>query len=206
MFNWPAVAKFEDRLYQVFGERPDLVPVGKALTGFSIKGYVAALAEQGPTRGSQNVFVNRRIVKDKTIAHAIIEAYSSASIKERSPEVHLFLEIPADRVDVNVHPDEGGGALPRSVVHSRGGEARRRRRDRQGRRAGAAAAAEQLSRPEPDGAVDSRMCWAAESIRAAGRTGGRRCSGAIRCCGARNRGYRNLRNRTEPGPGAAEIP
>jgi DNA mismatch repair protein MutL len=104
LFNWPAVGKFEDRLYQVFGERPDLVPVGKALSGLSIKGFVAALAEQGPTRGAQNVFVNRRIVKDKTIAHAIIEAYSNASIKERSPEVHLFLEIPADRVDVNVHP------------------------------------------------------------------------------------------------------
>jgi DNA mismatch repair protein MutL len=104
VFKWPAVAAFEDRLYQIFGERPDLVPVGKSLTGFRIKGYVAALAEQGPTRGSQNVFVNRRIVKDRTISHAIIEAYSNASIKERSPEVHLFLEIPADRVDVNVHP------------------------------------------------------------------------------------------------------
>ncbi|HUP40958.1 MAG TPA: DNA mismatch repair endonuclease MutL [Vicinamibacterales bacterium] len=103
-FNWPAVAKFEDRLYQVFGDRPDLVPVGKALTGISIKGFVAALAESGPTRGAQNVFVNRRIVKDKTIAHAIIDAYSNASIKERSPEVHLFLEIPPERIDVNVHP------------------------------------------------------------------------------------------------------
>ncbi|MGZ8869414.1 MAG: DNA mismatch repair endonuclease MutL, partial [Thermoanaerobaculia bacterium] len=69
MFNWPAVPKFDDRLYQVFGDRPDLVPVGKALTGVSIKGFVAALAELGPTRGAQNVFVNRRIVKDKTIAH-----------------------------------------------------------------------------------------------------------------------------------------
>jgi DNA mismatch repair protein MutL len=104
LLNWPAVARFEERLFQVFGDRPDLVPVGKQLTGFSIKGFVAALAEQGPTRGAQNVFVNRRIVKDRTIAHAIIEAYSNASIKERSPEVHLFLEIPPDRVDVNVHP------------------------------------------------------------------------------------------------------
>ncbi len=104
LLNWPVVARFEDRLFQVYGDRPDLVPVGKTLTGFSIKGFVAALAEQGPTRGAQNVFVNRRIVKDRTIAHAIIEAYSNASIKERSPEVHLFLEIPADRVDVNVHP------------------------------------------------------------------------------------------------------
>jgi len=104
LLNWPAVPRFEDRLFQVFGDRPDLVPVGKKLTGCAIKGFVAALAEQGPTRGSQNVFVNRRIVKDRTIAHAIIEAYSNASIKERSPEVHLFLEIPADRIDVNVHP------------------------------------------------------------------------------------------------------
>ncbi len=104
LFHWPAAAAFEDRLYQVFGDRPDLVPVGKRLNALSVKGYVAALAEQGPTRGSQNVFVNRRIVKDKTIAHAIIEAYSGALIKERSPEVHLFLELPPDRVDVNVHP------------------------------------------------------------------------------------------------------
>jgi DNA mismatch repair protein MutL len=104
LFQWPPVATVQARIYQIFGERPDLVPVGKNLSGLTVKGYVAALAEQGPTRGAQNVFVNRRIVKDRTIAHAIIDAYSSASIKERSPEVHLFLEIPADRVDVNVHP------------------------------------------------------------------------------------------------------
>ena len=46
----------------------------------------------------------RRIVKDKTIAHAIIDSYSQASIKERSPEVHLFIEMPPDALDVNVHP------------------------------------------------------------------------------------------------------
>jgi DNA mismatch repair protein MutL len=43
-------------------------------------------------------------VRDRTIAHAIIDAYSVASIKERSPEVHLFIEMPHDAVDVNVHP------------------------------------------------------------------------------------------------------
>jgi DNA mismatch repair protein MutL len=104
LFQWPPVANLDERIFQIYGERSDLVPVGKALSGCQIKGYVAALTDQGPTRGVQNVFVNRRIVKDKTIAHAIIDAYSSASIKERSPEVHLFLEIPADRIDVNVHP------------------------------------------------------------------------------------------------------
>ena len=38
-----------------------------------LTGFIAALAEQGPTRGPQNVFINRRIVKDQTIAHAIID-------------------------------------------------------------------------------------------------------------------------------------
>jgi DNA mismatch repair protein MutL len=104
LFRWPPVASLDERMFQVYGERGDLVPVGKALAGCTIRGFAAALAEQGPTRGTQNVFVNRRIVKDRTIAHAIIDAYSAASIKERSPEVHLFLEIPPDRVDVNVHP------------------------------------------------------------------------------------------------------
>ena len=69
-------------------------------------------------RGAQNVFVNRRIVKDRTIAHAIIEAYSVATIKERSPEVHLFIRIPPDRVDVNVHPTKAEVRfLEQSLVH-----------------------------------------------------------------------------------------
>jgi DNA mismatch repair protein MutL len=100
----PPVATLRDRLYQLYGERDDLIEVRRDSGDIKVLGYVAALAEQGPTRGPQNVFVNRRIVKDRTIAHAIIDAYSVASIKERSPEVHLFIEMPHDAVDVNVHP------------------------------------------------------------------------------------------------------
>ena len=100
----PPVRSLPERFYQLYGEREDLVEVGKSASGIKVFGLVAALAEQGPKRGPQNIFVNRRIVKDKTIAHAIIEAYSVASVKERSPEVHLFLEMAPDQVDVNVHP------------------------------------------------------------------------------------------------------
>jgi DNA mismatch repair protein MutL len=92
------------RLYQLYGERPDLVEVAREAGGIKITGYIAALAEQAPSRGVQHIFINRRIVKDRTIAHAILDAYSAASIKERSPEVHLFLEMAPDTVDVNVHP------------------------------------------------------------------------------------------------------
>ena len=100
----PPVASLRERLYQLYGDRSDLVEVRRNSGDVKIVGYVAALAEQGPTRGPQNIFVNRRIVKDRTITHAIIDAYSVASIKERSPEVHLFLEMPYDALDVNVHP------------------------------------------------------------------------------------------------------
>jgi DNA mismatch repair protein MutL len=100
----PPVRLLSERFYQLYGNRQDLVEVGKEASGIRVFGLVAALAEQGPKRGPQNIFVNRRIVKDKTIAHAVIEAYSVASVKERSPEVHLFIEMAPDEVDVNVHP------------------------------------------------------------------------------------------------------
>jgi len=100
----PPVTTTRERLFQLYGERDDLVEVRKEASGMRLDGFVAALAEQGPTRGAQNVFVNLRTVKDRTIAHAIVEAYSHASIKERSPEVHLFLTLPPEWVDVNVHP------------------------------------------------------------------------------------------------------
>jgi DNA mismatch repair protein MutL len=114
----PPVADVSERLYQLYGERPDLVPVERDSHGVHVRGFVAALAEHGPTRGPQHVFVNRRIVRDKTIAHAIFDAYSVASNKERSPEVHLFLEIPPDRIDVNVHPTKAEVRFrEQSLVH-----------------------------------------------------------------------------------------
>jgi DNA mismatch repair protein MutL len=114
----PPANGLRERFFQLFGERADLIEVRKEAGGLIIHGYVAALGDQGPVRGPQNVFVNRRIVKDRTIAHAIIEAYSVATIKERSPEVHLFVQIAPDRVDVNVHPTKAEVRfLEQSLVH-----------------------------------------------------------------------------------------
>ncbi|MBI3493976.1 MAG: DNA mismatch repair endonuclease MutL [Acidobacteria bacterium] len=114
----PPVASRRDRLYQIYGERDDLMEVRKEAGGMTLTGFIAALAEQGPTRGPQHVFINRRIVKDRTIAHAIIDSYSQASIKERSPEVHLFIEMPPDALDVNVHPTKAEVRFrDQSLVH-----------------------------------------------------------------------------------------
>ena len=114
----PPVASLRERFYQLYGERGDLVDVHRDSGEVKVVGYVAALAEQGPTRGPQNIFVNRRIVKDRTIAHAIIDAYSVASIKERSPEVHLFISMPPTALDVNVHPTKAEVRFrDQSLVH-----------------------------------------------------------------------------------------
>jgi DNA mismatch repair protein MutL len=114
----PPVARLDERLYQIYGDRPDLIAVRRDGGSIRVSGYVAALAEAGPTRGPQNVFVNRRVVKDRTIAHAIFDAYSGASNRERSPELHLFIEMPADQVDVNVHPTKAEVRFrEQSLVH-----------------------------------------------------------------------------------------
>ena len=114
----PPVASLSDRLYQLYGDRQDLIALDREFGGLRLHGFIAALAEQGPVRGPQHVFVNRRIVKDRTIAHAILDSYSVATNKERSPEVHLFLDIPPDRVDVNVHPTKAEVRFrEQSMVH-----------------------------------------------------------------------------------------
>ena len=114
----PPAGSLEERFYQIYGERPDLVVVHKEAAGITIRGFIAALAEQGPVRGPQHVFVNGRMVRDRTITHAIQQGYSVATIKERSPEVHLFLDLPADRVDVNVHPTKAEVRfLDQGLVH-----------------------------------------------------------------------------------------
>src|SRR6476619_338627 len=63
MLQCPPTASLRDRLYQIYGDRADLVEIRKEAGGLKLTGFAAALAEHGPTRGPQHVFVNRRIVK-----------------------------------------------------------------------------------------------------------------------------------------------
>jgi DNA mismatch repair protein MutL len=104
LLECPPAGSRRERLFQIYGDPGDLLEVFKEAAGVRLTGFIAPLAETGPRRGPQNVFINGRLVRDRTIAHAIADAYSVASIKERSPEVHLFIEMPLDALDVNVHP------------------------------------------------------------------------------------------------------
>jgi DNA mismatch repair protein MutL len=92
----PPAATLKDRLYQLYGDRADLLEVRKEAGGIRMFGFVAALAEQGRPGAAERLH-QPPYRQGQTIAHAIIDAYSMASIKERSPEVHLFLEMPPTR-------------------------------------------------------------------------------------------------------------
>ena len=118
VFHYPPAASLAERFFQVYGDRQDLVDVRKEAGGIRLYGRAAALAGDAPTRGPQHLFVNGRAVRDRTILHAVNEAYSRATIKPRSPEVHLFIELPPERVDVNVHPTKAEVRfLEQSLVH-----------------------------------------------------------------------------------------
>ena len=95
----------------------------KEAGGLRLTGFVAALAEQGPTRGPQNVFINRRIVKDRTIAHAIIDAYSvgvDQGAQPRGASVHRDAARRASTSTCTRRRPRCGSATSRSCTKSCG--------------------------------------------------------------------------------------
>ena len=78
-------------------------PVKTAAT-LTVSGFTSRPDIQRPNRNGIYVFVNRRLVRDRLILHAIHEAYRNILPPTVFPATLLFLEMPYDEVDVNVHP------------------------------------------------------------------------------------------------------
>jgi DNA mismatch repair protein MutL len=126
----PPVARTAERIYQIFGketlsqllpvaaeapferaglpepppwkrdpDRPPRKPGALRLTGFYSKPELQKL-----NRNSIYIFVNRRLIRDRLLLHAITEAYRNVIPPTSFPVVLLFLEMPPEEVDVNVHP------------------------------------------------------------------------------------------------------
>ena len=72
--------------------------------GVRVTGYVGASDNVRPNRNHQNMFINGRYVKSKTVMAALEKAYTSYIAPEKFPVCALFLEINPAAVDVNVHP------------------------------------------------------------------------------------------------------
>jgi len=80
------------------------VPIEASAGELKLEGLAALPAYTRSSRDWQYVFVNGRFVRDKLLAHAIREAYRDILHLERHPAYVLFLQLPAEAVDVNVHP------------------------------------------------------------------------------------------------------
>ncbi|MGA3370746.1 MAG: DNA mismatch repair endonuclease MutL [Terracidiphilus sp.] len=126
----PPVARTAERIYQIFGKDTlaQLLPVAAELplerTGLPepppwkkdpteparnpgalrLTGFYSKPELQKLNRNSIYIFVNKRLIRDRLLLHAITEAYRNVIPPTCFPVVLLFLEMPAEEVDVNVHP------------------------------------------------------------------------------------------------------
>ncbi len=69
-----------------------------------ISGYVSSLSLTRPTRAQINLFINRRYVEDRSLTHAVVQAYHTLLPVGRFPLAVLFVNLDPAEVDVNVHP------------------------------------------------------------------------------------------------------
>jgi len=124
IINCAPADKLADRIYQLFGRQsldelveipavsapfraaitePELDP-GEEKSTLTIAGFTSRPEIQRANRNGIYIFVNRRLVRDRLILHAIHEAYRNILPPTVFPATLLFLEMPYDEVDVNVHP------------------------------------------------------------------------------------------------------
>lgn len=72
----------------------------------TVEGYVSGPGESRSSRKSQVFFVNGRVVDSKVIEKGINKAYSDRLFEGRFPICYLFLHVPPERMDVNIHPNK----------------------------------------------------------------------------------------------------
>src|SRR5579875_1023600 len=106
VYDLPASMALLERIAVLFG--PDVSKQLYAIQAHqgpaTLTGYIADPACERGTSRMQYLFVNGRWVRDRTLGHAIQEAYRGLLMTGRYAVTFLFLDLPPDQVDVNVHP------------------------------------------------------------------------------------------------------
>lgn len=102
----PAVTGIRERVATFFGRElaDSLLWVEGKLDQISLWGYVGHPSQSRSSTKSQYLFLGGRYVRDRSLSHALNEAYRGLLMVGRNPVAFLNLEIPPEEVDVNVHP------------------------------------------------------------------------------------------------------
>lgn len=105
VFNLPTQT-LEERITAIVGEdfQTASLPVQHNAGAFSLSGYIAKPTFTKGKTDKQFCFVNHRFVRDKVMLHAVKQAYRDVLHHAFTPAFVLFLELPPEEVDVNVHP------------------------------------------------------------------------------------------------------
>lgn len=133
-FRSPACANLQDRVTEIFGRQlaSQLVEVDAHEDGMRLRGLIGKPSLSRASRHEMLIFVNNRPVENRTLGYALVESYYGHIPRGRYPVAFLFLDVPPDRVDVNVHPakrevrfrDEAKarGFAVRTILHALRGE------------------------------------------------------------------------------------
>ena len=105
VLSTPGTGKLSDAVYCVYGrECARMAKVDSRWEQYSLAGFVSKPTDARPSRALQTFFVNGRPVKSRLLISALEEAYRNQIMVGKFPACVLHLNLPANMVDVNVHP------------------------------------------------------------------------------------------------------
>jgi len=105
VLSTPGTGKLADAVYCVYGkECARMAKVDSRWEQYSLAGFVSKPTDARPSRSLQTFFVNGRPVKSRLLISALEEAYRNQIMVGKFPACVLHLNLPANLVDVNVHP------------------------------------------------------------------------------------------------------
>ena len=112
IFNLPAglskqwTANTRQRVVNIMGKATNekLVPIEEETDILKIKGFAAKPSFAKKKKGEQFFFVNNRFIKSHYLHHAVISAYEGLLHQGYHPSYFLYLEVPTNSIDINIHP------------------------------------------------------------------------------------------------------
>ena len=104
--NWSATADEVGRVMDVLGKdiKNNLNKIEVTSDFLTVKGWISSPRITRSTSRGIYLYVNRRVVRNRVIQHALFQGYGSRLMKGQFPVAVIFIHVPSDQLDVNVHP------------------------------------------------------------------------------------------------------